>query len=129
MNCCMRSLRPSNAADMLTNMVSPPTAGTSLAHRMVAIGGSARKVSSECHTSVPNGGVVSSLRNLISTGALSSLRRERMHGELAEAAAEVHQVLRRDVLVAEDDQLVLDQRLVDDANMLRPTAAAADRRR
>ncbi len=54
---------------MLTNMVSPPTAGVSLAHRMVAIGGSARNVSSECHTSVPNGGVVSSLRNLISSGA------------------------------------------------------------
>ena len=41
----------------------------SLAHRMVAIGGSARNVSSECQTSVPNGGVVSSLRNLISSGA------------------------------------------------------------
>ena len=54
---------------MLTNMVSPPTAGVSLAHRIVAIGGSARKVSSECQTSVPNGGVVSSLRNLINSGA------------------------------------------------------------
>ena len=55
---------------MLANMVSPPTAGSSLvARRMVAIGGSARKVSSECQTSVPNGGVVSSFRNLISSGA------------------------------------------------------------
>ena len=35
----------------------------------VAIGGSARKVSSECQTSVPNGGVVSSFLNLISSGA------------------------------------------------------------
>ena len=35
----------------------------------VAIGGSARNVSSECQTSVPNGGVVSSFLNLISSGA------------------------------------------------------------
>ena len=67
MNCCMRSLSPSNAADMLANMVSPPIAGTSLATRIVAFGGSLRNVSSECQTSVRNGGLVSSLRNLIST--------------------------------------------------------------
>ena len=67
MKCCMRSLRPSKAADMLANMVSPPIAGTSLATRIVAFGGSLRNVSSECQTSVRNGGLVSSLRNLIST--------------------------------------------------------------
>ena len=69
----MRSLSPSNAADMLTNMVSPPIAGTSLAHSTVAIGGSARKVSSECQTSVPKGGLVSSFLNLMSWGADASL--------------------------------------------------------
>ena len=63
----MRSLSPSNAADMLANMVSPPIAGTSLATRIVALGGSLRNVSSECQTSVRNGGLVSSLRNLIRT--------------------------------------------------------------
>ena len=73
MNWRMRSLRPSNAADMLANMVSPPSAGTSLATRMVAIGGSARNVSSECHTSVPNGALVSSFLNLMSWGAVPSL--------------------------------------------------------
>ena len=57
MNCCMRALRPSNAADMLANMVSPPIAGTTFAHSIVAIGGSARNVSSECQTSVANGGL------------------------------------------------------------------------
>ena len=72
MNCFMRWLRPSNAADMLTNIVSPPTAGTSFAHKIVAMGGSARNVSSECHTSVPNGALFSSLRNLMRTGAFSS---------------------------------------------------------
>ena len=103
---------------MLTNMVSPPTAGTSLATRMVAIGGSARNVSSECQTSVPNGGVVSSLRNLISSETSLSVRRERMHGELAEAAAEVDQLLRGDVLVAEYQQFVLDQRILDRVALL-----------
>src|SRR5262245_62071565 len=72
MNRCMRSLKPANAAVMLANTVSPPRAGTSFAQRMVAIGGSARNVSSECQMSVPNGGVASSLRNLISTGAVPS---------------------------------------------------------
>ena len=73
MNCCMRSLSPSKAADMLANMVSPPIAGTSLATRIVALGGSLRNVSSECQTSVRNGGLVSSLRNLISTETSLSL--------------------------------------------------------
>jgi hypothetical protein len=36
-----------------------------LAIRIVAFGGYLRKVSSECQTSVRNGGLVSSLRNLI----------------------------------------------------------------
>ncbi len=99
---------------MLTNMVSPPTAGTSLAHRIVAIGGSARKVSSECQTSVPNGGVGLVVPELDQLGrVLAFVRRERMHGQFAEAAAELHQVVGRDVLIAEDDQLVLDQRVLD----------------
>ena len=113
MKCCMRSLSPSKAADMLANMVSPPIAGTSLATRIVAFGGSLRNVSSECQTSVRNGGLVSSLRNLISTETSLSLRRERMHGQFAEPAAEVDQVLRADVLVAEDQQLVLGERVLD----------------
>ena len=80
---------------MLTNMVSPPTAGTSLAHRMVAIGGSARNVSSECHTSVPNGGVRLVIAEFDQLGrVLAFVRRERMHRQLAETAAEVHQLLR-----------------------------------
>ncbi len=41
--------------------------------------------------------------------------RERMHGQFAEPAAEIHQVLRADVLVAEDDELVLDQGVLDGA--------------
>ena len=41
------------------------------------------------------------------------LRRERMHGQFAEPAAEVDQVLRADVLIAEDEQLVLGQRVFD----------------
>ena len=57
---------------MHANIVSPPRAGTSFAHSTVAIGGSARNVSSECQMSVPKGGVVSSLRNLMSTGAVPS---------------------------------------------------------
>ena len=73
MNCCMRSLRPSKAAEILANIVSPPIAGTSLATRIVALGGSLRNVSSECQTSVRNGGLVSSLRNLISAETFSSL--------------------------------------------------------
>ena len=78
---------------MLTNMVSPPTAGTSLAHRMVAIGGSARNVSSECQTSVPNGGVGLVVPELDQLGCvLAFVRRERMHGQFAEAAAEGHQI-------------------------------------
>ena len=44
---------------------------------------------------------------------LAFVRRERMHGQLAEAAAEGHQLLGGDVLVAEDDQLVFDQRRLD----------------
>jgi hypothetical protein len=68
----MRALRPSKAADILANIVSPPTAGTSLAHKTVAIGGSARNVSSECHTSVPNGGFVPSFLNLMRTGVFGS---------------------------------------------------------
>ena len=75
MNCCIRSLSPSNAADMLANIVSPPIAGTSLATRIVALGGSLRNVSSECQTSVRNGGLVSSLRNLIRTETSLSLAR------------------------------------------------------
>ena len=37
MNCCMRPLRPSNAADMLANMVSPPIADTNFAHRILIL--------------------------------------------------------------------------------------------
>ena len=44
---------------------------------------------------------------------LAFVRRERMHGQFAEPAAESHQLLGGDVLVAEDDQLVLDQRVLD----------------
>ncbi len=36
-----------------------------------------------------------------------------MHRQLAEPAAEIHQVVRADVLIAEDDQLVLDQGVLD----------------
>src|SRR6476659_2891293 len=39
--------------------------------------------------------------------------RERMHGQFAEPPAKVHQVVRGDVLVAEDDELVLGQRVLD----------------
>jgi hypothetical protein len=38
---------------------------------------------------------------------------ERMHRQFAKPAAEVHQVLRADVLVTEDDQLVLRQGILD----------------
>ena len=40
---------------------------------------------------------------------LALVRRERMHGQLAEAPAEVHQRLGCDVLIAQDDYFVLDQ--------------------
>ena len=113
MNSFIRSLSPSKAADMLTNIVSPPTAGTSLAHSTVAIGGSARKVSSECQTSVPNGGVGLVVAELDELRRVAFVRRERMHGQFAEPPAEIHQILGADLLIAEDDQLVLDQRLVD----------------
>ena len=46
------------------------------------------------------------------------LRRERMHSEFAEPAAEVDQILRADVLVAEDQQLVLGQRILDGVALL-----------
>ena len=39
--------------------------------------------------------------------------REGMHGQIAEPAPEGHQLLRRDVLVTEDDQLVVDECLTD----------------
>src|SRR5262249_33537967 len=71
MNCCMRPLRPSNAADMLANMGSPPIAGTNFAHRIVAIGGSVRNVSSQCQTAVADGGVVSFFLNLVGADAFS----------------------------------------------------------
>ena len=44
---------------MLANSVSPPTSGTVLARRMVAIGGVSRKVSSTCQMSVSAGGLSS----------------------------------------------------------------------
>ncbi len=115
---------------MLTNIVSPPTAGTSLAHRIVAIGGSARNVSSECQTSVPNGGVVSSFLNLISSGAfLPSFGANGCTVSVVEAPAERHQIVGRDVLIAEDDQFVLDQRSLDRIELLVRQAAAQDRHR
>ena len=130
MNCCMRSLRPSNAADMLTNMVSPPTAGTSLAHRTVAIGGSARKVSSECQTSVPNGGVGLVVAELDQLGRLlPSFGENGCTVSSPKRRPKSIKLLGRDVLIAKDDQLVLDQGLLDRAELRRPTAAGADRRR
>ena len=58
---------------------------------------------------------------------LAFVRRERMHGEFVEAAAEIHQVVGRDVLVAEDDQLVLDQRGLDRLELfVRQLAAKID---
>ena len=118
MNCFMRSLRPSKAADMLANMVSPPTAGTSLAHRMVAIGGSARNVSSECHTSVPNGGLLSSFLNLMRTGAFSSWGENGCTVNSPKPPAEIDQIVGRDLLIAKDEQLVLDQRVKDHVESL-----------
>src|SRR5262245_63812473 len=40
------------------------------------------------------------------------LWRERMHGEFTEPAAEVDQILRADILVAKDQQLVLRERIL-----------------
>src|SRR5262249_36024388 len=113
MNCCTRPLRPSNAADMLANMVSPPIAGTNFAHRIVAIGGSLRNVSSECQTSVANGGLFSSFLNLMRTECLLVVWGEGMNSQFAELPAEIDQIVGRDLLIAKDDQLVLDQSVLD----------------
>ena len=43
-------------------------------------------------------------------GILALIRREWMHGQRSEAAAEIHQVVRRDVLIAEQDEFMFDQR-------------------
>ncbi len=50
-----------------------------------------------------------------------------MDGQFAEPAAEVHQILGADVLIAEDDQLVLDQGVLDHRErLLRERTAQID---
>ena len=53
---------------MLANSVSPPSGGKTLAHRIVAMGGALRKLSSVCQTSVENGGLSPELSSTISAG-------------------------------------------------------------
>ena len=106
----MRSLRPSKAADMLANIVSPPIAGTSLATRIVAFGGFPERL-----VGMPDVGAERRIGFIVAKfdqhrGVLVPGRGG--CGQFAEPAAEVHQVVRA-VLVAEDDQLVLDQRVLD----------------
>src|SRR5262249_16575336 len=107
---------------MLTNMVSPPTAGTSFAHRMVAIGGLAGNGSSECPNAMPNGGAEGGslfmVWELDELGRVCLVRRERMNRQLTKSSAKLDQIFGRDILVAEDDQLVLDQRVVERLELL-----------
>ena len=108
----MRSLSPSNAADMLANMVSPPIAGTSLATRIVALGGflAERLVGMPDVSTERRIGLV--VAKFDQNRDILILWRERMNGEFTEPAAKVDQILRADVLVAKYQQLVLRKRIL-----------------
>ena len=115
---------------MLANIVSPPTAGTSLATRIVAIGGSARNVSSECQH------VGAERRRRLVVAEFDQHRR--VFASFGANGCTVSSPNRRpksirfsrgDVLVAEDDQLVLDQRRLDRLELRVRQRLAQDRRR
>src|SRR5262249_14764532 len=103
----------SNAADMLANMVSPPIAGTNFAHRIVAIGG----LAAERFIRMPDVGGERRLVFVISEfdedRCLLVVWGERMNSQFAEPPAEIDQIVGRDLLIAKDDQLVLDQSVLD----------------
>ena len=51
-------------------------------------------------------------------GGFLLVRRERVYRQLAKASAKLDQIFGRDILVSEDDQLVLDQRILDRFELL-----------
>src|SRR5215831_494924 len=103
---------------MLTNMVSPPTAGTSFAHRMVVH----RRLCAKSLIRVPDIGA--ERRDLLIVPKFNQLGRffliwsEGMDGQLAKTPAKVDQIFGHNILVAEDEELVLDQRVLDGVELL-----------
>src|SRR5262249_41348555 len=103
---------------MLTNMVSPPTAGTSFAHRMVAIGGSAPKTATAGRSSGAKRRGLLIVPKFNQLGRFFLIWSEGMNGQLAKTPAKVDQIFGRDILVAKDEELVLDQRVLDGVGLL-----------
>ena len=94
---------------MSAHSVSPPTFGMIWQRRIVYLVGFLRNVVSLCHTSVDSTGLSLWLSSTRISGKLA-LRPHRMHFELAELPAHRDVLRGRQVLVAQDDDFVFDQR-------------------
>ena len=96
----------------LAHIVSPPNSGSSLALSTAPMAGVGRKVTSVCQlalsrTSVDGGVEDQHLR------LLRHIRVDRVNMQVAEIGGESRLLLRRDRLVAEEQHLMLEQRLLD----------------
>ena len=97
---------------MSANRVSPPTSGTSTARSIDPSDGSCRQVTSLCQKfSVPASVLVVLQHHHLGEAPLG--RHERVHLEVAEVAAEGDVLVGRDVLVAEEQDLVVDEGLLE----------------
>ena len=97
---------------MLAKQVSPPTAGSCTARRIDPIGGFAMKVLSLCHSSAPSPfGLTWS--STVTVGRLLVRRDERRHVQRPEPQREREVLLVGQVLVAEEDDEVLEERRAD----------------
>ena len=95
---------------MLAKQVSPPTAGSCTARRIEPIGGSARNVLSLCHSSAPSPFGCTWSSTTISGVSWWTVC-ERRHVHRPEAQRERDLLVVGDVLVAEEEHEVVEQRL------------------
>ena len=98
---------------MLANSVSPPCGGHCLIYRMLPIGGSASHETSLCQPSPLARGLSLSAWMIISSGWPGACGAAGWMCRFAEMAAERQMLLRRHVLIAEEDHAVLRQGAVD----------------